>query len=199
MAYSVDSISTDCYEGTTCLINKFNIRDESKLAELEAMITLAKTSELEQDVLKDGFDENDYKDIHRRLFDTLYNWAGEYRSIEISKKGTMFAKHDEIPELLTNCFKRLKSMDYFRELPFDDFIDEVVDIYCTTNYIHPFREGNGRTQRVFLSQLIRYNGYEINFSKSDTDYLMVATIHAAHGVVDYLREFFKENITVVSV
>ncbi|SCX31825.1 cell filamentation protein [Ruminococcaceae bacterium P7] len=194
MAYSIDSISDDCYEGTTCLINKYNIRDESKLAELEAMITLAITSEMEQVALKDGFNENDYKAIHRQLFDTLYTWAGEYRTIDISKKGTAFAKHDEIPELLMNCFKRLKAMDFFRGLPFDDFIDEIVDIYCTTNYIHPFREGNGRTQRVFLSQLIHYNGYEIHFSKIDTDELMLGTIHAAHGVVDYLRDIFKEHI-----
>ena len=198
MAYSVDSISADCYEGTTCLINKFNIRDEAKLAELEAMITLAKTSELEQGALKDGFNENDYKIIHRQLFDTLYDWAGEYRTIDISKKGTAFAKQEDIPELLTNYFKRLKSMDYFRGLPFDDYIEEIVDIYCTTNYIHPFREGNGRTQRVFLSQLVRYNGFEIHFSKIGTDDLMLATIHSAHGVVDYLREIFKEHIKPAS-
>ena len=141
--------------------------------------------------------EDDYRAIHRQLFDTLYDWAGEYRTIDISKKGTAFAGKNDIPELLTNCLKRLKSMDYFRGLSFDDFIEELVDIYCTTNYIHPFREGNGRTQRVFISQLVRYNGYEISFSKIDTDYLMVATIHAAHGVVDYLREIFKEHIKII--
>lgn len=194
MAYSVDPINADCYEGATCLIYKYDIKDEAKLAELEAMITFAKSSELEQAVLKEGFNENDYTDIHRQLFEPLYVWAGEYRTIDISKKGTAFANHDEIPALLTNCFKRLKAMNYFRGLPFDDYIEEIVDIYCTTNYIHPFREGNGRTQRVFLSQLIRYNGYEIHFSKIDTDYLMLATIHAAHGVVDYLREIFREHI-----
>lgn len=111
MAYSVDSISDDCYEGTTCLINKYNIRDESKLAELEAMITLAITSEMEQVALKDGFNENDYKAIHRQLFDTLYTWAGEYRTIDISKKGTAFAKHDEIPELLMN-YNGTKNLDH---------------------------------------------------------------------------------------
>lgn len=180
MAYSVNPITSDCYEGTTCLINKYDIHDEAKLAELEAMITFAKSSELEQAALKDDFDEQAYKDIHRQLFESLYTWAREYRTIDISKKGTAFANHDDVPDLLTNCFKRLKTMNYFIDLSFDDFI-----VYCTTNYIHPFREGNGRTQRVFLSQLIRYNGYEIYFSKIDTDYLMLATIHAAHGVVVY--------------
>lgn len=132
MEYSVDSISNNCYEGTTCLINKINIQDEAKLAELEAMITLAKTSELELATLKDSFNEDDYRAIHRQLFDTLYDWAGEYRTIDISKKGTAFAGKNDIPELLTNCLKRLKSMDYFRGLSFDDFIEELVDIYCTT-------------------------------------------------------------------
>ncbi|WP_316609694.1 Fic family protein [uncultured Ruminococcus sp.] len=198
MAYSVDPINADCYEGTTCLINKYDIKDEAKLAELEAMITFAKSSELEQAVLKEGFNENDYTDIHRQLFEPLYVWAGEYRTINFSKKGTAFANYDDVPVLLTNCFNRLKAMNYFRDLPFDDFIEEIVDIYCTTNFIHPFREGNGRTQRVFLSQLIRYNGYEIHFSKIDTDYLMLATIHAAHGVVDHLKEIFTENIKPAS-
>ncbi|MGN0536036.1 MAG: Fic family protein, partial [Eubacterium sp.] len=53
--------------------------------------------------------------------------------------------------------------------------------------IHPFREGNGRTQRVFLTQLINYNGYTIDFSEIDTDELMIATIQSANGVTDYLN------------
>lgn len=60
--------------------------------------------------------------------------------------------------------------------------------------LHPFREGNDRTQRIFLAQLIHYNGYEINFSDIDTDALMIATIHAAHGVKDYLMDIFKDAI-----
>lgn len=47
------------------------------------------------------------------------------------------------------------------------------------NILHPFREGNGRTERIFISQLIRFNGYDIDFSDVDTDYLMFATIQSA--------------------
>ena len=61
--------------------------------------------------------------------------------------------------------------------------------------LHPFREGNGRTQRVFLTQLIRHSGHDINFSTIDTDELMIATIQSANGIVDYLRNLFKESIT----
>lgn len=68
MSYSVTPLTDNCYEGTTCRINKYNIRDESKLKELETMITLAKTMELERESLKDGFNEDDYRAIHRAIF-----------------------------------------------------------------------------------------------------------------------------------
>ena len=154
--------------------------------------------ELERKSLKADFNENDYRAIHRIIFEPLYDWAGEYRTIDISKKGTFFAEYNTIPELLKNCLKRMRDMNYFKGLGFDEFVDEIVDIYCSTNYIHPFREGNGRTQRVFITQLIRYNGYDIKFSEIDTDYLMLATIQSAQGVSDYLKEIFREHIKPVS-
>lgn len=62
------------------------------------------------------------------------------------------------------------------------------------NILHPFREGNGRTERIFISQLIKFNGYDIDFSDIDTDYLMFATIQSAQGITDKLVNLFKENI-----
>lgn len=62
------------------------------------------------------------------------------------------------------------------------------------NILHPFREGNGRTERIFISQLIRFNRYDIDFSDIDTDYLMFATIQSAQGITDKLVNLFKENI-----
>jgi len=71
----------------------------------------------------------------------------------------------------------------------------MTDFYCVTNNLHPFREGNGRTQRVFLSQLALNAGYEMDFSKIDTDTLMLATIHAANGVDTHLKEALRMIIT----
>lgn len=62
------------------------------------------------------------------------------------------------------------------------------------NILHPFKEGNGRTERIFISQLIRFNGYDIDFSDIDTDYLMFATTQSAQGITDKLVNLFKENI-----
>ena len=76
----------------------------------------------------------------------------------------------------------------------DEFVEEIVDFYCATNTLHPFREGNGRTQRAFLTQLIRSAGYDINFADIDADLLMIATIQSAQGVTDLLRRVLGEGV-----
>lgn len=194
MSYSIDTLQSDCYEGTSCLINKFDIKDETVLKELETTITLTKITEYFLNPLFNTFDVQHYKEIHKYLFGDIYDWAGEYRTVDMSKKGTIFAEVENIENLMLNCFKRLNDKNLFQGLKFDDFIDEFVDFYCVTNMIHPFREGNGRTQRVFLTQLINENGYDIDFFEIDTDELMIATIQSANGVTDYLKDIFKYAI-----
>ena len=194
MGYSIDTITADCYEGTTCLINKFGIKDDKQLSLIEGQITFAKGSELERNPVKGNFDFEHYKAIHKYLFDEIYEWAGKIRTVDMSKKGTNFAKANEIEKLANACFARLKSENYFKGQEFDEFINNIVDFYCVTNMLHPFREGNGRTQRIFISQLIRYAGYDIDFSSINTDDLMSATIHAANGIDNFLIEIFKNSI-----
>lgn len=76
-----------------------------------------------------------------------------------------FAKVCEIESLCNNCFKRLKNKNYFIGLDFESFVENIVDFYCVTNLIHPFREGNGRTQRIFISQLIRFMAMTLIFQR----------------------------------
>ncbi len=194
MNYSITALTDDYYEGTNCLINKFNIQNEEQLAKIEASITLAKTAELERKTICTSFDFEHYKQIHRYLFEDLYEWAGKVRTVDISKKGTNFISAENIEVVANACFDRLKSHNYFRNVDFEEFVENIVDFYCSTNMLHPFREGNGRTQRIFIAQLIRFCGYDINFSEIDTDELMVATIHSANGITDYLKEIFKAHI-----
>lgn len=194
MGYSIDPISANCYEGTICLINKLDIRDEELLANAEAKITVAKMALLEETPISDKFDFDHYKAIHKFMFEDLYDWAGQIRIVDISKKGTVFCKAEKIEELANNCFDRLILNKCYVGLPFDEFVDEIVDFYCVTNMLHPFREGNGRTQRAFISQLVKLNGYIIDFSTIDTDELMIATIHSANGITDYLKDIFKREL-----
>lgn len=194
MSYSIDALTSDCYEGTACLINKFNIKDENILKDLETTITFGKITQYSLNPLFNSFDVDHYKAVHKFLFGDIYEWAGEYRTVDISKKGTSFAKAECVDELMNKCFDRLNQNNCLKDLTFEDFIDGIVDFYCVTNMIHPFREGNGRTQRVFLTQLINLNRYSINFADIDTDELMIATIQSVNGVKDYLKDIFKNAV-----
>jgi len=144
MGYSLNASADNCYKGTTCLINKLDIRDEKLLAETEADITFMKSVMLDNNPIEGCFDFEHYKAIHRFLFSDIYDWAGEVRTVNISKKGTAFAEADSIERIATACFKRITS-GCLEDLPHNEFAAEIADLYDTINRLHPFREGNGRT------------------------------------------------------
>ncbi len=194
MGYSIDPISANCYPGTSILINKFDIRDEAKLNEVESVLSSARYAEWENTPKADSFDFVHYKAIHRFLFSDLYDWAGEVRTVDISKKGTKFTPAENIEAQAELIFKHLRECNFFKGLPHNEFVEEIVDFYCVTNALHPFREGNGRTQRAFLTQLTRNAGHDISFANMDTELLMIATIQSAQGVTDLLKQIFSESI-----
>ena len=193
MAYSIDALREDCYPGTTCLINKLGIQDEEKLAETEAAIVLGKASFLDQQPVTGEFDFTHYRSIHHFLFCDLYDWAGQIRTINISKKGTVFVSAAEIQACADACFTRLAAFTG-EGRSHQEIIEEIADFYSTINMLHPFREGNGRTQRLFFTQWIRHLGYEFDLSDVDPDEFMIATIYAAQGVMDPLIEFFAQKL-----
>lgn len=195
MAYSLNPSSDNCYEGTTCLVNKLGIRDEKRLSEVEAQITFAKAVMLEETPIDDDFGFEHFKKIHEFLLCDLYEWAGQVRTVDISKKRTKFLDAASIESIGTKCFAKVKD-GYFENLSFDEFVKRIAEFYNDVNYIHPFREGNGRTQRIYFTQLIRHYGYDINFADVDTDELMIATIQASSGVMDFLVEFFENSIII---
>lgn len=195
MAYSLNPSEDNCYVGTTCLVNKLNIRDESVLSDTEAQITFAKAVMLEEEPIVGKFDFEHFKRIHEFLFCDLYEWAGQVRTVNISKKRTNFLDAKFIENVALKTFARVSS-GYFENISFGEFAKRIAELYNDVNYIHPFREGNGRVQRIYFTNLIRYYGYDINFSEVDTDELMIATIQASQGVIDYLVAFFEDAITI---
>ncbi len=194
MPYSLDPISANCYPGTTTLVNKFNIRDKSVLEEAEDVLTASKSTQWLSAPKMNTFDFAHYKAIHSFLFSDLYDWAGQVRTVNISKKGTSFCPAEKINDQANRIFAYLKKQNFLCRLEKGPFVEALVDFYCATNMLHPFREGNGRTQRTFLSQLAQNAGYTLNFAKIDGDLLMIATIQAAQGVTDLLRELIKTAI-----
>lgn len=194
MAYDLDPIQNHCYPGTTVLINKLGIRQQQKLDEVESLIVSAKIIEYEMAPFPDPFSFGYYKRLHAFLFDQLYDWAGKLRDVDVSKQHTHFCPSKEVAELADRIFARAAGMDYFQGLDRQPFIQEITDFYSGINYLHPFREGNGRTQRVFFRELARRAGYSLDYSLIDPDLLMVATIHAASGIQDTLLQAFDQMI-----
>ena len=90
-------------------------------------------------------------------------------------------------------FSRLEAEKFLVGLEKPEFVLQLTDFYQRTNELHPFREGNGRTQRVFLSQLCRYAGYRLDFSQLDTDLLMIATIQASQGMDRRCGRFWNKG------
>ena len=124
------------------------------------------------------------KAIHKYLFDDIYDFAGELRTVNLAKGNFRFAPLMYLEAALANIEK----------MPQDTF-DEIIEKYVEMNVAHPFREGNGRTQRVFLAQLAQHVGYQLDFSCIDPDELMVATIWSAQGVDTMLRQLFREMLS----
>ena len=100
---------------------------------------------------------------------------------------------EEIDLCADVCFARLNAFCP-DGLSHRELAEAVADFYHTVNILHPFREGNGRVQRIFFTQWLRHLGYELNLTAADLDEFMVATIYAAQGVVDQLVDFFDRTI-----
>ena len=195
MAYSILSSSEGCYPNTTVLKNKLNLKSQEALDEAERISVTVRTAQALQQAYEEPFTFAFYCELHKKLFGDIYDWAGQLRTVDISKKGTNFYPAHELQHMGEAKFQWLQSEHEFcSQLSFEDFAYCVADFYHELNMLHPFREGNGRTQRLFFTLLIRRAGYDINFADCDTDLLMFATIHAAHGIMDHLNQFFLESI-----
>lgn len=192
--YSVDFLTDHCYPGTTVLINKLSIQNQADLDAVEGTLVPAKAALWAEKPLAAAFDFAHYCRIHRFLFEDLYDWAGTLRTVNMSKKGTQFCPAEQIEARAAAVFGYLAQKHNFVGLPKEEFIDALTDFYKSTNELHPFREGNGRTQRVFLAQLADHAGYEVDFSKIAADDLIIATIQSAAGVDDFLKEIFNTII-----
>ena len=192
--YSMEGSQEDCYPNTTVLINKLGIQDQSELNSVERQFVLLKSSQAEQETIFKNIDFNFYKELHKQLFGDLYEWAGTVRSMNISKKGTVFCNFEDIERIGTLKFQRLAEQNYLKGLTKSRFIDELTEFYYDINMLHPFREGNGRTLRLFITLLVRNAGYTLNFSDCDSDLLMIATIKAAQGDLSLLKEVFSELV-----
>ena len=194
MAYSINALQDDCYPGTTVLVNKLGLKDQGLLNQAEELSVSVNYTRIYTEMSNEPLTFDFYKRLHRRLFETLYDWAGELRKVNLYKKGTAFCPAEQVESVGMALFSRLEDERYFLDLPRERYITEISEFYHDLNILHPFREGNGRTQRLFFTLLIERAGYRIDFASRDPDELIMATVYAAQGVLDHLYSYFGQVI-----
>ena len=161
----VDKYGTDqdpaCYSDSTVLINKLNIQDESALETAEREITALCAADIE--FLLPPYNLSYLRKIHKAIFQDLYAWAGEMRTVDISKGDTRFCTVNRIEPEANKLFVVLNDQNYFQGLAREKLIVVVAELYGDLNMLHPFREGNGRAQRIFFEHLVINAGFEISW------------------------------------
>ncbi|MBQ8921109.1 MAG: Fic family protein [Oscillospiraceae bacterium] len=192
--YDISGTRADCYPNTTVLINRFHIQDQKKLSTVEQKLVTSLAAQLEAETVFEHVDFAYYKGLHKALFGDLYDWAGTVRTIPISKKGTVFCPAEEISGIAEARFLRLKQQNYLTGLDDKAFLEELTGLYDDLNLLHPFRDGNGRTLRLFITLLVKNTGRRALFGRCDANLLASAAIQAAQGKKDLLRQALSEVI-----
>lgn len=169
-----------CYPGTNILKNKLNIRDLDTLHDAERDYSAVRQAELDKKGVTGDFSLKHLCSIHEQLFQDIYSWAGKIRTVDISK-GTIFCLVPFIEIQFDELYKKLKNENFLADVTDKKDMSIRLAYYLgELNMIHPFREGNGRTQRIYIEQLCTNNGrFEIDFSEITKDEMLNASIQSA--------------------
>lgn len=162
------------------LDNILGIEDIDELLKVEYSITAKRALEIQKKGFFDNknMDMNTMKNIHKKLFQDIYPWAGEIRDVEIMKGGNTFYPFEFLNNGIQEIFNDLKRDNYLDKLDQREFVELFCYYSNEFNVLHPFREGNGRTKRIFMTELAKRAGYDINLDKLDAEQLRDADIAA---------------------
>jgi cell filamentation protein len=173
-----------CYRGTAVLINKLGLQDQQALSEFELEISTQRASE---PLPAGSLDVSHYLAIHKHLFQDVYDWAGQIRTVRISKGDSPFCFPENIQSEMDALFRDLARTNYFRELKAEDFAGQAAHFLAELNAIHPFREGNGRTQLTFLALLAENASHQLHLHRLDEKAIFDAIVASFHGDETPLR------------
>lgn len=196
------------YPGTDTVKNKFGATSHDQLERLEGSFVEARATEMALGHGPQGrFDADHLRAIHHHLFQDVYEWAGHTRDepVELSDGtiatepvmrkpgGADFLIGRFIPGALNDLANKVREADCLRGLSREEFAARSADIMAELNAIHPFREGNGRTQRTFVRELAKEAGHSLDFAVVSKERMIQASIAAnEQGDPTMMRRLFNE-------
>ena len=167
-----------CYEGTNVLINKMNIKDFEELKKYEMRIVSLKLVALHKMGISGDFTKQHFINIHKFMFEDLYDFAGKIRTENIAKDNFRFADVQFIDSEMDRIFNELQNENFLEGISKEKLAERLAYYWGELNVLHPFREGNGRVTREFLRQLALKNGYELSLKNADALALLDASIES---------------------
>lgn len=162
------------------LRNRLGIDDADALAAAEADISGARMIGLAFRTVPGHYDLSHLRAFHRILFGDVFEWAGELRTVDITKSDT-FCHWIHLESYAESVFDRVARARWLRGLDRPAFIGALAEFYAEINAIHPFREGNGRAQRAFLGQLAREASHPVSWAALDPQENETASIAGFRG------------------
>ena len=184
--YDADEIAHPySYRGSACLKNKLGLRDAEILQAFELEMS---TLRADEPLPAGRFGPTHYCRIHRHLFQDVYRWAGRYRTIATSKGGNLFCRPQFIEREMTRLFGGLNSADFRPGSSRDASINSVAGFLSDLNAIHPFREGNGRSQLAFLHLVALRADHPLELERIKPAAFLAAMISSFAGDVEPLSE-----------
>ncbi len=170
------------------LKNKLNITDPTELAQREyrgsavrALAFLRKNKKITS--------VEDLKKIHKIMFSWLYSWAGQIRDYELTKGETEFLEYSRIKFGIEEIDEKMKQLASKKELENTDY----AFLLDRLNYLHPFREGNGRSSKLFLQAFAANHGQVIDYPRSNKDLITAQNNADINQIADLIKVSSKAN------
>ena len=180
------------YPGTSVLRNRIGIRDARELERVERQLVRERVVEGSP---RGDFDLRHLKAIHHHLFQDVYDWAGQVRSVEISKGESQFQFRQYIETGMADVHRRLIEAEFLGGLNRSAFAARVGKIIGDVNYVHPFREGNGRTQLQYLKLLAARAGHSLDLAKIDAAGWLAASKDAHLARYDFMARVVHDALS----
>lgn len=183
---------------TGALRNRLGISDPAVLERAEKGLVDLRMARIDIDGPRGAYTFARLKETHRYLFQDLYDWAGKARTVTLAKAEydqgahTVFAQPADIERRGAEIFDRLDEQNELKGLSQPAFVDAITSLFADVNALHPFREGNGRTQETFVKALGRDAGHPIDLGAVTLERMIRVSIDAAKGNRTALRQLFTE-------
>ena len=167
-----------CYLDSLILKNKQQLQNAGELQRFENNMVALRFAE----PLPSGkFDPAHYRAIHHHLFQDVYDWAGQYRTIRIAKGSSMFCFPEHIAGQMDLLFVSLGQAPFVGGATAEEFTTAAASFLAELNAIHPFREGNGRTQLSFLFLLGERVGHPLDMTRIRPREMLAAMVASFGG------------------